>query len=173
MTCDFCKRDTSDQFGRSTIRMIMGVSICYSCLEIFASKFKPITEGSITYELELPYPVSDNALHIPVRTKYGAKKILSDEGRNYYETVHRIIKYSGIPKILGDATFYCEAFPPDKRVRDTPNLLKCVLDSLKDNDKKGWNGIVKDDRQFVDTRIKKMTVVKGGKLIVRIEEIKE
>lgn len=96
----------------------------------------------------------------------GTKVLISAEGRlyrrrvNHEALVQRAKRFGAAPlEVLIDA------YPPDRRKRDLDNLLKGLLDSLT------HAGVYGDDSQINELSIKRMRVVKGGKLVVRLVAI--
>lgn len=67
--------------------------------------------------------------------------------------------------ILGRISISIQAYPPDKRIRDLDNLLKVLIDSLKDAN------LFLDDSQIDKIFIERMSIFKKGKLDIKIEEI--
>lgn len=56
------------------------------------------------------------------------------------------------------------AHPPDRRRRDLDNILKAVLDSL------AHARVFTDDSQVVDLGIVRGPVIKGGQVLIEVEE---
>ena len=64
------------------------------------------------------------------------------------------------------AAVVVEAFMPDRRPRDLDNLFKALLDALVKA------GVLVDDSIIDDLRIVRKDVIKGGKVVVSISEVK-
>jgi crossover junction endodeoxyribonuclease RusA len=91
-------------------------------------------------ELSLPLPPSVNQYwRHPVLPVKGSKKfrvahIVSEDGRNYRETVRRLI-FDAIPDLpplplRQELRVECRYFYPDRRRRDTSNFSKALFDAL-------------------------------------------
>ena len=111
-------------------------------------------------ELELPYPPSVNHYY----RRVGPRTLISREGRAFRRRVCSILAGQGIAPLTGDVAVEIEAYPPDRRRRDCDNLQKALLDALE------HGGVYADDAQIKDLHIRMLDPVKGGKVIVRIEE---
>jgi len=98
--------------------------------------------------LELPWPLTANNLHAVVR----GRKILSRKGR----------EYRGAARVAVTLTLH----PPDRRKRDIANSEKAAIDGLV------FAGVLTDDSQIDRLTIARGDVIKGGRLIVQIQEIK-
>lgn len=111
-------------------------------------------------ELELPYPPSVNHYwrHFRGRT------VISHNGLIFRDAVRAILARCGVRPLAGRLAVSIEAFPPDRRRRDLDNLLKALGDALE------HGGAFHDDNQIVWLLIEKATVVRGGKVVVRITE---
>jgi crossover junction endodeoxyribonuclease RusA len=64
--------------------------------------------------------------------------------------------------MVGPLEVLIDLYPPDYRRRDADNALKSCLDSLE------HGGAYLDDSQIVDLRVRKRSVLPGGKAIVTI-----
>lgn len=116
-------------------------------------------------QINLPWPPSNNVYY---RHNRGRTHI-SAEGKEYRKQVvlrchfnHRI---DGFGKSRVAVSIV--AYPPDRRRRDLDNLCKSVFDALSFADV--WD----DDSQVYDLHLRWGEVVKGGGLVVTINEIGE
>jgi crossover junction endodeoxyribonuclease RusA len=113
-------------------------------------------------ELELPFPPSVNTYW---RTFQG-RMLISKKGREYRKAVaDQVLIQKGAKHYEGKVKVTIEAWRPDERRRDLDNLLKAPLDALT------HAGVYMDDQLIVDLRIY-WADDKGGKLKVKVEEIK-
>jgi crossover junction endodeoxyribonuclease RusA len=113
-------------------------------------------------ELELPFPPSVNTYW---RTFQG-RMLISKKGREYRKAVaDQVLIQKGAKHYEGKVKVTIEAWRPDERRRDLDNLLKAPLDALT------HAGVYMDDQLIVDLRIH-WADDKGGKLKVKVEEIK-
>lgn len=98
-----------------------------------------------------------------LRGNVRASWFVKREGQRYYDAV-RIICGVRDP-MEGPLAIDIALYPPDRRARDADNTLKCILDSLQKA------GVVKNDSQFVDLRVRKHEPVSGGKVVVEISAV--
>ena len=110
---------------------------------------------------ELPYPPSINNYY--ARQKNGAVYI-KPEGKSYRIAVKWNLHLA--KPVEGKIKLHVDVFPPDKKKRDLDNLNKCLLDSLQ------HAGIIKDDFDIDYLSMRRCEVIPGGKVIVKIEQIK-
>lgn len=113
-------------------------------------------------ELHLPYPPSVN--HIYRRSRYGGV-YLSKETVTFKKEVWLLAKEKKISMFSKDKFLSIEIdmHPPDKRKRDIDNINKQIFDALM------FSGIIFDDSQFVELKVSKKNIIKGGLVIVRID----
>lgn len=114
------------------------------------------------YRISLPWPPSNNRYY---RHNRGRTHI-SAEGQAYRDSVARIIKDSMLD--IGLATplkIRIECHMPDRRHRDLDNLQKAAFDALTKS------GFWLDDQQVGYYSVKRMPVVKGGRLELTITEL--
>ena len=111
-------------------------------------------------EVELPFPPSVNHYW----RLWRGRMVISEEGRAYRSTVATILRAAGVQPMTGRLAVAIEAFPPDQRHRDLDNLLKAIGDSLQ------HGGAFPDDSQIAWLLIEKASIVRGGKVVVRITE---
>lgn len=121
--------------------------------------------------LELPYPPSVNKYWLPniIKGRFKGMRI-SEAGKNYKTEVYYkfLSKYKNKhPPFECDLSVSIRMYPPDKGPRDIDNILKSLLDSLE------YAKVYENDSQIVDLHIKKLGIVKGGKIEVDIIELIE
>ena len=118
-------------------------------------------------EITLPYPPSVNTYW---RAIGRGRVIISKKGREYrQEVVYETLKQRGTLRtqpLEGRLRVDIGAWMPDKRRRDLDNILKAALDSMV------HAGLMLDDEQIDDLRIRREGVEKPGRLEVKITEIK-
>lgn len=115
-----------------------------------------------TYNITLPWPPSNNRYY---RHNRGRTHI-SDEGQAYRDRVAGIIK--DLMLDIGLSTpvkIRIECHMPDRRRRDLDNLQKAAFDALTKA------GFWQDDQQVDYYSVKRMSIVKGGKLELTITEL--
>ena len=129
-------------------------------------------------EIELPYPPTVNHYKRAGRVvtmasgkKYQLRVNTDATKQFYYEAWLRIrsLIANVAVKSFDRATILSvelDVYPPDKRRRDIDNLAKVTLDALV----KG--GLMVDDYQIARLLITRMDIIKQGKVIVRIQELK-
>ena len=113
----------------------------------------------LVIELELPYPPSANHLY----RRVGSRMLISREGRRYRERVCAILAAAGVRRFDGPIRLQIEIYPPDRRRRDVDNAQKAILDSLQ------HGGLYRDDSQVAKLEVERRGVVRGGRLLLRIE----
>lgn len=117
--------------------------------------------------IRLPWPPSVNTYwrHIVVGKR--AATILSKNARAYHVEVAGCVLEQGVRRhyLTGKLAVEIWAYPPDLRARDLDNLPKGILDSLK------RVGVIRDDCDIDDLRIKRGVVRKGGALEILISEL--
>jgi len=115
-------------------------------------------------EITLPYPPSVNTYW---RAIGRGRVIISKKGREYrQEVVCEVTRGRGAQTLEGRLSVDIEAWMPDKRRRDLDNILKATLDGMV------HAGLMLDDEQIDDLRIRRAGVEKPGRLEVKIVEIK-
>jgi crossover junction endodeoxyribonuclease RusA len=110
-------------------------------------------------ELRLPNPISTNRLYRYV----GRRVLISREGRAYREAVAAIIARRRLRPLSGPLAIEIDIHPPNRRMYDLDNRLKCLFDALQ------HGGAFHDDSQIVLLFARKCAPVPGGMAIVRIE----
>jgi crossover junction endodeoxyribonuclease RusA len=112
--------------------------------------------------LELPFPPSVNTYW----RNFNGRMLISKKGREYRKAVSdQVLIQRGAKHYCGPVKITIEAYRPDERKRDLDNLLKAPLDALT------HAGVYCDDNLIVYLTIY-WAEDKGGKLKVKIEEIK-
>lgn len=99
-----------------------------------------------------------------VRLAGSQRTLLSAEGRGYREAVRVACAASQGP-LTARLKVTIHACPPDRRRRDLDNLFKGPLDGLQ------YAGVIADDEQIDDLHIIRQEPIKGGRLVVEIEEL--
>ena len=112
-------------------------------------------------ELELPFPPSVNHYY----RRVGPRTLISRQGRAYRNHVCSALVGLGVRTMTGPLRVDVEAYPPDRRQRDSDNLLKALLDALE------HGGAYVNDSQVQDLHIRMLSPVKGGMVLVRLEKI--
>lgn len=114
--------------------------------------------------LELPFPPSLNVYW----RNFRGRMVLSQKGRDYKQAIAEYVSENNIPK-YGEQKLKITMIlqPRDKRKIDIDNRIKCVLDSLQDA------GVFDDDFHVDELHVMRGEQVKGGKLLLTIEVIKD
>ena len=94
---------------------------------------------------ELPYPPSLNRYY----RHWGARVLISKEGRAYRENVEAIVASLGLPCITSAVSVSIDVYPPDARRRDLDNINKALLDALVSSK------LLKDDSLIYELRLVK------------------
>lgn len=118
-------------------------------------------------ELTLGWPVSVNNYWISAAK--GHHKYISIKGMEYRADVYsRVYQHANAFKD-GLIDISIKAYPPDKRIRDLDNILKCLMDCLQ------HAKIFTDDSQINKLLIERFEIRKGGELHVTIKpyEVKD
>lgn len=114
------------------------------------------------YRISLPWPPSNNSYY---RHNRGRTHI-SAEGQAYRDSVARIIKDSMLDfGLTAPVKIRIECHMPDRRRRDLDNLQKAAFDALTKS------GFWLDDQQVDYYSVKRMPIVKGGRLELTITEL--
>ena len=92
--------------------------------------------------------------------------MLSKAGREYKRAIAEFVSENNVPK-YGESKLKITMIlqPKDKRKIDIDNRIKCVLDSLQEA------GVFDDDFQVDELHVLRGEQVKGGRLLLTIEEI--
>ncbi|EOZ5983995.1 RusA family crossover junction endodeoxyribonuclease, partial [Escherichia coli] len=97
----------------------------------------------------------------------GSTYFVSKAGERYRRDVALIVRQQRLKlKLSGRLAIKIIAEPPDKRRRDLDNILKAPLDALT------HAGLLIDDEQFDEINIVRGQLVPGGRLGVKICEIR-
>ncbi|MBZ7483155.1 crossover junction endodeoxyribonuclease RusA [Klebsiella oxytoca] len=113
------------------------------------------------YRISLPWPPSNNRYY---RHNRGRTHI-SAEGQAYRDSVAKIIKDSMLDiGLTAPVKIRIECHMPDRR-RDLDNLQKAAFDALTKS------GFWLDDQKVDYYSVKRMPVVKGGRLELTITEL--
>ena len=111
--------------------------------------------------LTLSYPPSVNHYW---RHAHG-KTYVSDQGHQYQlDTLIRVMD-AGKPRMEGRLHLEVDVYPPDRRTRDLDNVGKSLLDAMK------YSGVYADDEQIDRLTFTRRSIVKPGKVVVRISAI--
>ncbi len=111
--------------------------------------------------IELPWPPSVNHYY----RRVGPRTLISRAGRAFRADVGRILAARRLAPALGRLAVTVEVFPPDRRRRDTDNLLKSLLDAIQ------HGGAFPDDSQIVWLLTYRVQVVSGGRVVVTIRDL--
>lgn len=110
--------------------------------------------------IELPYPPSVNRLWRFARGHWH----ISKEGQHYRRNVEAILLASGVRPLEGWLSVFIEMYPPDRRERDTDNVLKAIFDSCQ------HAGLYKKDYQIARHLVERMEPEPPhGKVVVQIK----
>ncbi len=117
--------------------------------------------------VELPYPPTLNHYWKHAVIKGSVRVYVSTEGKDYRNTVCSICATNQLAglKLTRKLSVKMEAYVPDLRKRDIDNLPKAVLDAFT------AACVWLDDSQVDYLSVERMGKVKGGKIVVRIEEL--
>ena len=111
--------------------------------------------------LTLPYPPSMNHYWRHV----GHRTLISRDGRRFRKAVCAILAAQAIRPARGSLLVTVAVHPPDRRRRDLDNVQKALFDALE------AGGAYFDDAQIDKIVVERGRVVKGGHVIVEIEEM--
>ena len=118
--------------------------------------------------LALPFPPSTNRYWRSVPIGKGVKVTISKAGREYAESVARIVAAEGVKQQTGELFARYDLYPPDRRSRDLDNF-----DSKAVNDALTKSGLLVDDSQirgkvswFHDDDVQP-----GGKIVVHLARL--
>lgn len=121
-------------------------------------KYQTMTE----YRMQLPWPPSVNTYWRHSRGRH----YIGEKGKKYRQEVIKTIQQQRLDiNTPARLKISISAHIPDRRRRDLDNLQKAVFDSLV------HAGFMQDDEQIDDFRVRRMELVKGGKLEIVITEL--
>ena len=111
----------------------------------------------------LPWGPSVNHMY---RSGKGGRQYKTQKAKTYEVECKKRIHDFGQGSVDSEARFSLSliAYPPDKRKRDIDNLLKPVLDALQQA------GVIEDDSQIDFLSISRAAPMKGGCMVVELEE---
>lgn len=112
-------------------------------------------------KIELPWPPSANHYY----RRVGYRTLISRAGREFRRQVVQRLTALRLSPALGRLAITIEAFPPDRRRRDTDNLLKSLLDALQ------HGGAFPDDGRIIWLLTYRAHVVPGGRVVVTIRDL--
>lgn len=119
--------------------------------------------------LRLPWPPSSNNLY----ATFQGRRLLSTRGRRYHKDVAGIVleqqgqHSQGEFPLQGRLLLEVDVHAPDKRKRDIANIEKVVTDSLV------TAGVMLDDSQIDEVRLRRQAVQRGGCVVVCVSERSE
>jgi crossover junction endodeoxyribonuclease RusA len=113
-------------------------------------------------EIELPFPPSVNHYY----RRVGPRTLISREGRGFRERVCAILAELEVGALEGPLRMEIEVYPPDRQRRDIDNLQKSLIDALQ------HGGLYADDSQIKNLNIEMRSCVRGGRTLVRLEEVR-
>lgn len=94
----------------------------------------------------------------------GIRRFICKEGIAYRNFVKTLLP-KDFETLTGRIALDILAYPPDKRVRDLDNILKCIGDSIEEA------GFIVNDNQVDDLHIRRCDVVKPGFMEISIIQI--
>lgn len=113
------------------------------------------------FTMEMPIPMSVN--HMYYNTKYGGKRLNAKAQYFFNEQKKRVyieMQKQGWEQETGDVWFEvrCDFYMPDKRIRDTHNTFKLMLDVLE--------GVLFKNDYFVKPHVDKVLLDKENPRVV-------
>lgn len=106
--------------------------------------------------LDLPFPPSVNRLWRSAR----GKVFRSDRYRIWMQAAGNQLKAQRPGRIKGDFTIHIILGRPDRRLRDSDNYAKAILDLLQ------AHGVIENDHGQVDTRITWSDTIDGAHVVL-------
>jgi len=127
----------------------------------------------MSIEITLPYPPTVNHYWLKWaakvmaggRAKHVVKVKVSEKGIKFRNDVILLFKIKKFKKLEGRLNVRVLVNPPDRKKRDLDNLTKALFDALANA------GAYNDDSQIDEFTVKRLEIVKGGKVKVIIKEI--
>ncbi|GAA4321837.1 RusA family crossover junction endodeoxyribonuclease [Pigmentiphaga soli] len=115
----------------------------------------------------LPYPPSVNGYwRTPRSGPIAGRTLISEAGRKYRAEIGALIAATRSAfGLTGRLRVEIAMHAPDKRQRDLDNITKSLLDALT------HAGVWVDDSQIDDLRLRRERIIRGGQVVVSIEEI--
>ena len=99
-----------------------------------------------------------------MHNKYNNKKFVNSTVKRYIETNSYIIKQrmqsTSTIETSAAVDLYIYVYPPDNRIRDKDNILKCIFDTIK------TSTLIKDDSQIKNLSVFDCGVKKNGACII-------
>ena len=89
---------------------------------------------------------------------------VAEKGMEFRRVVCAKFRDTWYAPIVGNVSIEIDVYPPDNKRRDLDNILKALLDAL------AHAGAYTDDAQVSHIDVQRCEVVKGGKIVVRVEE---
>ena len=119
------------------------------------------------YTIELSWPPSVNQYweHVYNAKLRRVQVFPSKAALSFKVQTAALVRKKGAPPRFQNAIqIEIDAYPPDRRKRDSDNILKATFDALT------YSNVWRDDYQVVDFRVRRFDET-GDKLIVRITEL--
>jgi crossover junction endodeoxyribonuclease RusA len=127
--------------------------------------------------LELPFPPTANTYYRTVRMGKLCRVILSNRGRKYKEEVAREVstiqndnatRWECLPFLPSDRLRVdIKLYAPTRRKYDIDNRIKALLDAL------AFAVVFPDDEAVDEITVTRQEIIKGGKVIVELQKIKD
>ena len=119
------------------------------------------------YTIELSWPPSVNQYweHVYNAKLRRVQVFPSKAALSFKVQTATLVRKKGAPPRFQNAIqIEIDAYPPDRRKRDSDNIVKATFDALT------YSNVWRDDYQVVDFRVRRFDET-GDKLIVRITEL--
>ena len=116
--------------------------------------------------LVFPWPPSNNTLYWQAPNVRAGVKTLTQKGREYKQRLLNLYASDDIETLEGPIKITYILIPPTAGDRDLDNFLKAPQDGLK------WLGIIKDDSQIKNVRIRignKSQIYNRGCIVILID----
>lgn len=115
--------------------------------------------------LTFPYPPTVNHYWVHFVLKGHPRIALGVSGKAFRKAVIDLVKEAGPPMLLGRLRVNLVVHPPDHARRDIENICKPLLDALQ------FAGVYEDDNQIDQLWVQRAGVIRGGKVVVGVEEL--